>query len=281
MAFWLARSANVYIALLGILKSGAAYVPLDAEYPADRVGYILNDSRSKVVIATPEYADRLVGFDGTIVLIDFDWPKIAAQSLARLDCSEIGCKPENLCYVIYTSGSTGKPKGVQIEHRNAVHLVQTEASRFQIRPDDRVYQGFSIAFDASVEELWLAWCAGATLVAASPEMVHAGPDLPRQLTELGITILSCVPTLLAMMEGDLPTVRILIVGGEACSPDLVARWCVPGRRMFNTYGPTEATVIATWTECDPAKPVTIGEPLPGYSAFVMDARPGPFARRNG
>lgn len=275
VAFWLARSANVYVALLGILKSGAAYVPLDADYPADRVGYILNDSKCKTIITTAEYADRLVGFEGTIVLIDFDWPTIAAQSAARLVPSDTGCKPENLCYVIYTSGSTGKPKGVQIEHRNAVHLVQTEATRFQIRPDDRVYQGFSIAFDASVEELWLAWRAGATLVSASAEMVHAGPDLPRLLTEIRITVLSCVPTLLAMMEGDLPTVRILIVGGEACSHDLVARWCVPGRRMFNTYGPTEATVIATWTECDPAKPVTIGEPLPGYSAFVMDpsARP--------
>lgn len=271
VAFWLPRSTEVYVTLLGILKSGAAYVPLDAEYPADRVTYILNDSGSRIVITTPEYADRLVGFAGTILLIDFDWPTIAMQPKTRLirDTSEFG--PQNLCYVIYTSGSTGKPKGVQIEHRNAVHLARTEAARFAIQPEDRVYQGFSIAFDASVEELWLAWCAGATLVAATSQMIHAGPDLPRQLTELGVTVLSCVPTLLAMMEGDLPKVRILIVGGEACSPDLVARWCVPGRKMFNTYGPTEATVIATWAECDPAKRVTIGEPLPGYTAYVMDS----------
>ncbi len=271
VAFWLPRSADVYVALMGILKAGGAYVPLDAEYPTDRVTYILSDSGSRIVISTLEYADQLAGFDGQVVFIDNDWPTIALQLPDRLPDGGIESTPENLCYVIYTSGSTGKPKGVQIEHRNAVHLARTEAARFAIRPDDRVYQGFSIAFDASVEELWLAWCGGATLVAATSEMVHAGPDLPRQLTELGITILSCVPTLLAMMEGELPTVRILIVGGEACSPDLVARWCVPGRRMFNTYGPTEATVIATWTECDRAKPVTIGEPLPGYSAFVMDA----------
>ena len=276
VAFWLPRSANVYVALLGILKSGGAYVPLDAEYPADRVAYILNDSGSKIVITTPEFSGRLAGFEGTIISIDSDWPTIAGRSAARLSPGVPELTPENLCYVIYTSGSTGKPKGVQIEHRNAVHLVKAEAERFAIRSDDRVYQGFSIAFDASVEELWLAWCAGATLVAATAEMIHAGPDLPRQLTELRITILSCVPTLLAMMEGDLPSVRILIVGGEACSPDLVSRWCQPNRQMFNTYGPTEATVIATWTECERGKPITIGEPLPGYTAFVMDAESRPL-----
>jgi non-ribosomal peptide synthetase-like protein len=276
VAFWLPRSTHVYVALLGILKVGGAYVPLDAEYPADRVNYILGDSGSRIVIATSEYAERLAGFGGTIILIDRDWPVIAGQAITRLAPGDCPADPRNLCYVIYTSGSTGKPKGVQIEHRNAVHLARTEAARFVIRPEDRVYQGFSIAFDASVEELWLAWCAGATLVGATAEMVHAGPDLPRLLTGLRITVLSCVPTLLAMMEGDLPTVRILIVGGEACSKDLVTRWCEPGRRMFNTYGPTEATVIATWTECDPSRPVTIGEPLPGYTAFVMDAANRPL-----
>ena len=276
VAFWLPRSTNVYVALLGILKSGAAYVPLDAEYPADRVAYILKDSGSTIVIAAPEFAERLVGLSETIISLETDWSAISRHPTDRIPEGDLELRSDNLCYVIYTSGSTGKPKGVQIEHRNAVHLVRTEAERFAIRPDDRVFQGFSIAFDASVEELWLAWCAGATLVAATSELVHSGPDLPRHLTELQITVLSCVPTLLAMMEGDLPTVRILIVGGEACSPDLVARWCQPGRRMFNTYGPTEATVIATWTECDPGKPVTIGEPLPGYTAFVMDDRCSPL-----
>ena len=270
VAFWLPRSTNVYVALLGILKSGAAYVPLDAEYPLDRVAYILKDSGCRIVISSAEFTDGLHGFDGKMISLESDWPAIGQQSAQRLSVTDVGLTPENLCYVIYTSGSTGKPKGVQIEHRNAVHLVQTEASRFAIRPDDRVLQGFSIAFDASVEELWLAWCAGATLVAATSETVHSGPDLPRKLTEMRITVLSCVPTLLAMMEGDLPTVRLLIVGGESCSADLVARWCQPGRRMFNTYGPTEATVIATWTECEPGCPITIGDPLPGYTAFVLN-----------
>ncbi len=270
VGFWLPRSTHVYVSLLGIIKAGGAYVPLDAEYPADRVAYILQDCGIRIVITTAEYVEPLRDFDGRVIQIVMDWPEISARSVTRPVLPPGASRPENLCYVIYTSGSTGKPKGVQLEHRNVVHLVQTEAARFRVRREDRVYQGFSIAFDASVEELWLAWCAGATLVAATPDMVHAGPDLPRLLTEANVTVLSCVPTLLAMMEGDLPTVRILILGGEACSRDLVTRWCRPGRRMFNTYGPTEATVIATWTECDLAKPITIGEPLPGYSAFVMD-----------
>lgn len=269
VGFWLPRSTHVYVSLLGILKSGAAYVPLDSEYPADRVGYILRDCGIKVVITTGEYVDKLRGFDGHIIEIVSDWPRISARAMTRVELPREQQDATNLCYVIYTSGSTGKPKGVQLEHRSVIHLVQTEAERFQVLPVDKVYQGFSIAFDASVEELWLAWCAGATLVAATPDMVHAGPDLPKLLTNAGVSVLSCVPTLLAMMEGDLPTVRLLIVGGEACSPDLVIRWCRPGRRMFNTYGPTEATVIATWTECQPGEAVTIGEPLPGYLAFVM------------
>lgn len=271
VAFWLPRSLDVYVALLGILKSGGAYVPIDAEYPADRAAYILENSTSKILITTSEFAGQLHDYRGAVILIDAGWSAIAQQPIDRLPADEVNVGPENLCYIIYTSGSTGKPKGVQIEHRNAVHLVKTEAARFQIRPEDRVYQGFSVAFDASVEELWLAWCAGATLVAAPAELLHAGPDLPALLTEMEITVLSCVPTLLAMMEGNLPTVRILITGGEACSADLVARWSAPGRRMFNTYGPTEATVIATWTECEVGQPITIGEPLPGYTAFVMDA----------
>ena len=276
VAFWLTRSHQLYVVLLGILKSGAAYVPLDAEYPADRVAYILQNSGCSLVITSSGFVERLSGFSGTVLSLEADWSRISQYSCARLSRTESGLSPENLCYVIYTSGSTGRPKGVQIEHRNAVHLVRTEATRFAIRPEDRVYQGFSIAFDASVEELWLAWAAGATLVAATPDMAHVAMELPRILTELKVTVLSCVPTLLAMMEGDLPTIRLLIVGGEACSADLVTRWCQPGRQMFNTYGPTEATVIATWTECSPEKLVTIGEPLPGYTAFVMDDQQRPL-----
>ena len=148
--------------------------------------------------------------------------------------------------------------------------MRAEGKLFQVQPDDRVYQGFSLAFDASVEEVWLAFFAGATLVVGTEEMVRSGAALSRMLAEAGVTVLSCVPTLLAMMDEDVPTVRLLILGGEACPPDLVKRWWRPGRRVFNTYGPTEATVIATCAECHPDQPVTIGQPVPNYLACVLD-----------
>ncbi|MGA2233010.1 MAG: Pls/PosA family non-ribosomal peptide synthetase, partial [Tepidisphaeraceae bacterium] len=167
--------------------------------------------------------------------------------------------------------------GVPISHRSAVHFVEAEADIFSIRGEDRVYQGFSVAFDASVEEIWLAWRAGATLVAASDSMAKAGPDLAGLLGDAGITVLSCVPTLLSMMRDDIPTLRLLILGGEACPQELVRRWHRPGRRIVNTYGPTEATVIATYADCHPDQPVMIGRPIPGMRACILDTDMRPVA----
>ncbi len=264
------RSKDLYVALLAILKTGAAYVPIDPSYPSDRIGFILSDCKARMLVATHGLSDRAGSFGGTIVSLDKSQAEIAAQSPAQIAREETGTTPEDLCYIIYTSGSTGRPKGVEIGHRGVCHLVRAEGRIFQVRPEDRVYQGFSIAFDASVEEVWLAFFAGATLVAATPEMEHAGAALSRLLADAGVTVLSCVPTLLAMMEEDVPGLRLLILGGEACPPDLVRRWWKPARRMFNTYGPTEATVIATYAECHPQKPVTIGKPLPNYFVGIFD-----------
>src|SRR5262249_18381391 len=160
-------------------------------------------------------------------------------------------------------------KGVMIEHRNALHLVQAEGHIYAARSADRVYQGASLAFDLSVEEVWLAFHAGATLVAAAPELERADPDLSRLLTESGVTVLSSVPTLLSMLAEDAPTLRLLIFGGEPCPEWLVARWARPGRRLVNTYGPTETTVIATYAELLPGKPGTIGRAVPGYPVYLL------------
>ena len=215
-----------------------------------------------------------------MVLLDAHAAAIGKESPDRLARHETGVGANDLCYIIYTSGSTGRPKGVQIEHRSVCNLVRAEAKIFTVKPTDRVYQGFSVAFDAAVEEFWLAWAAGATLIVGTTEMVRSGPALPGLLAEAGVTVLSCVPTLLSMMEDDVPSVRLLIVGGEACSADLVRRWCRPGRRMVNTYGPTEATVIATYGDCRPDALVTIGRPVPNYRIFILDSqmRPVPVAR---
>ena len=278
VAMLLPRSIEVCIALLGILKSGAAYVPLDPGFPAERVEFVLSDCRARALVTTKSLSAKAANFHGEIIAFDERQAEIASQSAARLSAAETGAMPEDLCYIIYTSGTTGQPKGVQIEHRSACHLVRCEGHIFQVRPEDRVYQGFSIAFDASVEEVWLAFYAGATLVVGKDEMVHAGAALSRMLADAGVTVLSCVPTLLSMMDEDVPSVRLLILGGEQCPPDLVKRWWRPGRRVVNTYGPTEATVIATWADCHPDKPVTIGRPLPNYFATILDEQLQPVAQ---
>ena len=273
----LPRSANVYVALLAILKSGAAYVPIDPDYPAERVSDILADSQACALVTVSAMAARHAAYAGHVVRLDADAESLARENDARMPCANRSARWRSLCYVIYTSGSTGRPKGVEIEHRSACHLVRAEGRLFQVQSEDRVFQGFSIAFDASVEEVWLAFFAGATLVVGTAEMVRSGPALAGTLTAAGVTVLSCVPTLLAMIEDELPTVRLLILGGEACPARLVERWCRPGLRMVNTYGPTEATVIATWTDCDPAAPVTIGRPLPNYETWILDESMQPAA----
>jgi non-ribosomal peptide synthetase-like protein len=274
VGLWLPRSMDVLAGLLGILKAGAAYVPLDPEYPAERVAHILADCKARAVITLGAMAAQTGGRSAAVIVVAVDEcaQELAAQSGARLRLTETGLSPSDLCYIIYTSGTTGRPKGVEIEHRSACHLVRAEAEIFKVRPEDRVFQGFSIAFDASVEEIWLAFCAGAALVIGSLEMVRAGAGLARLLTAAGVTVLSCVPTLLAMMEEDVPTLRLLILGGEVCPPGLVQRWWKPRRRVVNTYGPTEATVIATFADCRPGEPITIGRPLPNYSAVILDEK---------
>ncbi len=268
VAVLLPRSVDLYAAILGILKAGSAYVPIDVSSPRDRVEFILRDSGAKALVTTEAMA-RGVAFAGAVLRVDADRAVIQAASGERLP-RELGASPGDLCYVIYTSGSTGRPKGVMIEHRNACHLVRVEGALYGVRPDDRVYQGASPSFDLSVEEMWLAFHAGATLVAATPEMAQAGPDLSKLLAAQRVTVLSTVPTLLSMLEEDVPTVRLLILGGEACPPDIVERWHRTGRRILNTYGPTETTVIATVAEMLPGEKVTIGRAIPGYRVDLRD-----------
>src|SRR5699024_2021291 len=173
---------------------------------------------------------------------------------------------EDTAWIIFTSGSTGKPKGVAVTHRSAAAFVDAEAALFlqdnPLGPEDRVLAGLSVAFDASCEEMWLAWGHGACLVPAPRALVRSGMDLGPWLIRRDITVVSTVPTLAGLWPAEaLDNVRLLIVGGEACSQELVYRLATEDREMWNTYGPTEATVVASAAMLKPDHPVSIGLPI--------------------
>ncbi|RSM74439.1 peptide synthetase [Amycolatopsis sp. WAC 01375] len=259
-----------YVAMLAVLKANAAYVPLDAGFPDDRLAYIVRDADVRLVVSISGLRDRFDPGSVELVCLDEDADRIAALPGERLIVAEKGAPADELCYVVYTSGSTGRPKGVTIDHASICNFVSVAADVYGIRGADRMYQGMTIAFDFSVEEIWVPLLCGATLVPKPGGAALVGHDLLEFLRENRITALCCVPTLLASLDEDLPRLRFLLVSGEACPEDLVRRWYRAGRRFLNVYGPTEATVTATWSVLRPDRPVTIGVPLPTYSVVILD-----------
>jgi non-ribosomal peptide synthetase-like protein len=272
------RSELPIITMLGILKAGAGYVPIDPAYPEDRMRHIVTDAAITVLCTEQALAGQGTFFSGTTVLIDKELPALDLLSDARIDPAAVKYDDAHCSYIIYTSGSTGKPKGVMTEHRNIVSFVNAFKNICSLTPDDRVYQGFSFGFDGSVEEIWMAYASGAALVVGSDEIARLGPETARYLTQKKATYFSTVPTFLTMIDGDLPTVKLLVVSGEACPQEIVDRWAVNGRRMLNVYGPTETTVNTTAAVCRAGKPVTIGAPLEGYQTFILDDRLQPVPR---
>jgi non-ribosomal peptide synthetase-like protein len=267
------QAVHSYIGMLAVLKVNAAYVPLDVGFPADRMAYIIEDANVSLVLSLSWVREKVPGVQelgAPVVFVDQMEPLLAEQDSRRLLDIERGGTTADLAYIIYTSGSTGRPKGVAIDHPSICNFVRVAAEVYGVRPSDRMYQGLTIAFDFSVEEIWVSWASGATLVPKPPGGSLLGADLHEFLTENRVTAMCVVPTLLATIEDDLPLMRFLLVSGEACPQDLIARWWSPKRRFLNVYGPTEATVTATWTELRPDKPVTIGVPLPTYSTVILD-----------
>jgi len=248
-------SYALYVAILSILAAGAAYVPVDADDPQERADLVFGEA-GVVGIITEAGLSRATGSSR-------GWR--AGAPLARDDA-----------WIIFTSGSTGTPKGVAVTHRNAAAFVDAEARIFlqdnPIGPGDRVLAGLSVAFDASCEEMWLAWRHGACLVPAPRSLVRSGMDLGPWLVSRDITVVSTVPTLAALWPAEaLEQVRLLIFGGEACPPELAERLAVEGREVWNTYGPTESTVVACAALLTGAGPISIGLPLPGWDLAVVDA----------
>jgi len=266
VALYAEKSCALFAAMLGVLKAGAGYVPIDPNFPIARVQGIIEDANVSAVLCDRALAEGLAApASAPLLMLD----EAGQGSTARpLEMPLI--KPDDVCYVIYTSGSTGRPKGVVIEHRNAVNFVRALRTVYQLTPHDRIYQGFSLAFDASVEEIWGALSIGGTLVVPDSAVARSAIDAAEFIDTHNVTYFSTVPPFLAMIRHELPTVRLLVLGGDACPQELVERWATPNRRMMNTYGPTEATVVATAVDCARGEPVSIGSVLPGYLAFVLD-----------
>ncbi len=266
-----AEPLQSYVAMLAVLKLGAAYVPLDPSLPPDRLSFIAADCGMRTMLTDPACRARVGSVAGVGALsLDELRAELAELPADRLRASEVGEPPDDLCYVIYTSGTTGRPKGVAVGHPSIVNFVRVADEVYGVRAHDRMYQGLTIAFDFSIEEIWVAWMAGATLVPKPGPEPLLGADLHDFLTEHRVSALCCVPTVLDTVEEDLPRLRFLLVSGESCPHDLVTRWWRPERRLLNVYGPTEATVSATLALLEPSRPVTIGRPLPTYSAVVLD-----------
>jgi non-ribosomal peptide synthetase-like protein len=258
-------TAELYLAILGVLAVGAAYVPVDADDPEERAELVFGEADVCAVIG-----------DGLSV------------TLRRTPDGRPGRPgPDDDAWIIFTSGSTGVPKGVAVPHGAAAAFVDAEAQLFlatgadddaALGPQDRVLAGLSVAFDASCEEMWLAWRHGACLVPAARSLVRSGVDLGPWLTEQRITVVSTVPTLAALWPVEaLDDVRLLIFGGEACPPELAERLAVEGREVWNTYGPTEATVVACAARMTGEGPVRIGLPLAGWDLAVVDPSGAPVA----
>ena len=262
---------ELYLAILATLCVGAAYVPVDADDPEERARLVFGEAHVVGVIGANGFTVR-DGLDAA-VLADRSLPADEDPALAAY--GDRMPDPDDDAWIIFTSGSTGVPKGVAVTHRSAAAFVDAEAGLFlanePLAPGDRVLAGLSVAFDASCEEMWLAWRNGACLVPAPRSLVRSGADLGPWLIAHGITAVSTVPTLAALWPDDaLEAVRLVIFGGEACPPELAARISARGREVWNTYGPTEATVVACGALLDGSDPVRIGLPLDGWRLAVVD-----------
>ncbi|MCX4783677.1 non-ribosomal peptide synthetase [Streptomyces sp. NBC_01264] len=274
VALALPRSAAWLTALLAVSKAGGAYLSIDANYPAERIAYMLEDARPVCAVATTGTADVIAGDCPRLVLDD---PATAAAVAARpaTDPTDTDrgtpLSPQNTAYVIYTSGSTGRPKGVAVSHTGIASLLAAQREAMCLDTDSRVLQFSSPSFDAATFEVVSSVLAGGRLVLAPADQLLPGEGLVELVARHGITHLTLPPAALSVLPTDaLPTVRTLLVAGEACPPSLVARWA-PRLRMLNGYGPTETTVCTTISAPLSGGVVPpIGRPIANMRVYVLD-----------
>ncbi|MCF3135098.1 non-ribosomal peptide synthetase [Streptomyces olivochromogenes] len=264
----LPRSADMAVAVLGVLLAGGAFVPLDPAHPAARLAYLVADSGTRLVVAAPATAERAAGLGVPVVRLEDAGAEDGSGEAMSFDAD-----PRDLAYIVYTSGSTGAPKGVAVEHRALANLAVAVRGCSGITAADRVLQHASFGFDVSVADLCFSWVAGAELHIAG-EHERLGEALAARLRAARISYVCLSPTaaLTVPDPAHLTDLRTLDVGGEPCPAELVERWALPGRRILNGYGPSEATVTCTYGELEPGGPVTIGRAVPGDRTVVLDER---------
>lgn len=273
------RSLEMIIGLLGIMKAGAAYVPIDPAYPAERQEYMLTNSRAPVIVTQERLRERLPASDAKVVSLDSDWPTIATLPTVAPD---LPADPEQLAYVIYTSGSTGLPKGVQISHRALVNFLTTMAERPGLEAADVLTAVTTLSFDIAGLELYLPLVTGARVVIAPGETTGDARALARLLDRSGATIMQATPTTWRMLvdAGWKPARRMkALCGGEALPVALADRLVALDLELWNMYGPTETTI---WSTCAPVlttgEPLSIGRPIANTTLWILDAdmQPAPI-----
>jgi amino acid adenylation domain-containing protein len=279
IGLYMARSHQMIVAILAILKSGAAYMPLDPAYPADRTRFMLADSGATVVVTESPLRGSLPDDVAVSVLtIDDDFAAEPDDNPQQYDSAR-------LAYVIYTSGSTGQPKGVLIEHRSAASYVEAARRTFGTRPDDRALLFNSISFDPSVQDIFAALASGATLVVRSDNMARSAGSFIEGIRSLRISALS-LPTafwreVITGIDSFPASIRYCVIGGEACYPQHVARWrALTDAPLWNAYGPTETTIALTMsdvTKVETSSSVPIGRPVPGVELYLLDEQMRPVA----
>ncbi|MGL5832823.1 MAG: MupA/Atu3671 family FMN-dependent luciferase-like monooxygenase, partial [Waterburya sp.] len=229
------RSSEMIVGMLGILKVGGAYVPIDPNYPQERQAFMLQDAQVSVLLSQQDLLSKLPQHQARVVCLDTDWQSIAEESEVNLVTNFTS---SNLAYVIYTSGSTGQPKGVLIDHQGLCNLATEQIRVFDVEANSRALQFASFSFDASVWEIFMALCSGATLCLGSSEELLPGANLIKFLQRQKITHITLPPSALAVMpKAELPELKVIVVAGEACDSNLIAQWSA-NRRFFNAYGPT-------------------------------------------
>lgn len=266
----LPRSLDLLVWQAALAYAGLGWLPFEFDTPAERLQTCLDDGQAYALITN---AEKCKEFSFSTQVFDHrELEKTASFASDKMLQSDLlTCKSSDTAYVIYTSGSTGKPKGIQIAQGSICHFLRSENSVLGVSASDKVYQGFSVAFDMSFEEIWISYLVGATLWIAPKEVTNDPEALNLALRQQQITVLHAVPTLLALLDETVPDLRLVNLGGEMCPPSLVERWDRTGRQLFNTYGPTEATVSASLARLHANQAVTIGQPLPNYTLFVINA----------